>query len=83
MKKLSQKCNMTLWRRQHYHTWRKWPLKVVNTITLFEGPVEKCDSVDNFERPLSPSVILWSYLKGHFAFLRELLHLMERGRVGG
>ena len=77
MKKLSQKCKVTLQGRPQYRTWRRRPLKGDNTIALCEGPVEKCDSVDDFERSLSPSVILWSILKGHFALLRELLHLCE------
>ena len=82
-KKLSQKCKVTLQRRSQYRTWRRRPFKGDNAIALLEGPVEKCDSIDNFEGSLSPSVILWSILKGHFALLREvLLHLREAGTVG-
>ena len=83
MKKLSQKCKVTLQGRPQYRTWRRRPLQGDNTIALCEGPVEKCDSVDDFERSLSPSVILWLILKSHFALLREvLLHLCEAGIVG-
>ncbi len=63
------------------HLASRRPLQGDNPIALCEGPVEKCDSVDDFERSLSPSVILCSILKGHFALLRELLHLCEAGTV--